>query len=182
MASAPTPVAANLQAMNAAVPVAPRIEFWRDELRRGREAQRNAFFAWPDTPKLLREHARLVDRVVRGIWRESAMPAEMALLAVGGYGRGQLFPHSDVDVLILLPEQGEAPAAAIERFFAALWDVGLELSHAVRTVTQCGSDMAGEIDAAGQLINGEPGRSDIEFGVGGPQGAGTEVVFANHER
>jgi len=147
MASAPPPTAAV-----ASPPEAARIGFWRGELKRGREEQRNAFFAAPDTPKLLREHARLVDRVVRGVWRETAMPTGVALLAIGGYGRGQLFPHSDVDVLILLPEQGEAPAAAIEQFFAALWDVGLELSHAVRTVAQCASEMAGDATIRTSLL------------------------------
>ena len=135
-----------------APPAAARVPFWRDELKRGRVALREAFFAHPDTPRLLREHARLVDRVVRGVWRESDMPAELALVAVGGYGRGQLFPHSDVDVLILLPEQRVAPAPAIERFFATLWDVGLELSHAVRTVAECGSEMAGDITIRTSLL------------------------------
>src|SRR5580765_5987698 len=107
----------------------PRLGHWRSELRDRREALREAFFAAPDTPLLLREHARLVDRVIRGIWAECAMPEGLAAIAVGGYGRGQLFPHSDVDVLILLPAAGAPPAAAIERFFAALWDIGIELSH-----------------------------------------------------
>ena len=156
MASAP-PIArlANIGTvhdMGGAPPAAARVGFWRDELKRGRVALRDAFFTHPDTPRLLREHARLVDRVVRGVWRESDMPAELALVAVGGYGRGQLFPHSDVDVLILLPEQRVAPAPAIERFFATLWDVGLELSHAVRTVAECGSEMAVDITIRTSLL------------------------------
>jgi len=152
MASAPS-LAATAADDGAGIPMAgARLGFWRDELKRGREALRQAFFAKPDTPKLLREHARLVDRVVRDVWRESSMPADLALLAVGGYGRGQLFPHSDVDVLILLPEQGQAPAAAIERYFATLWDIGVELSHAVRTVGQCGSEMAGDTTIRTSLL------------------------------
>jgi [protein-PII] uridylyltransferase len=122
-------------------PSAVRLSFWRQELKTGRNTLREAFFARPDTPKLLRSHARLVDRVVRGVWRECAMPPALALLAVGGYGRGQLFPHSDVDVLILLPATGTAPAVAIERFFASLWDIGIELGHAVRTVEECATAM-----------------------------------------
>ncbi len=152
MASAPPLAPAAVSDVAKVSQAAARIAFWRDELRRGREAIRVAFFAQPDTPKLLREHARLVDRVVRGVWREAKMPPELALLAVGGYGRGQLFPHSDVDVLILLPASGEAPAAAIERFFATLWDLGVELGHAVRTVAQCASEMAGDATIRTSLL------------------------------
>ncbi|MEO8344078.1 MAG: [protein-PII] uridylyltransferase [Betaproteobacteria bacterium] len=135
-----------------ALQIAARLSLWREELKRGREDLRASYFAHPDTPKLLREHARLVDRVVRSVWREAPMPVELALLAVGGYGRGQLFPHSDVDLLILLPENVDAPAAAIERFFAALWDVGIELGHAVRTVAQCGTEMAGDVTIRTSLL------------------------------
>jgi len=144
------PEAAN--AAPAAAHTAARIVFWRDQLKRGRGALRAAFFTRPDTPKLLREHAHLVDRVVRGVWREAGMPPELALMAVGGYGRGQLFPHSDVDVLILLPEHGIAPAAQIEQFFATLWDIGIELGHAVRTVAQCASEMAGDVTIRTSLL------------------------------
>jgi hypothetical protein len=74
MASAPS-LAATAADDGAGIPMAgARLGFWRDELKRGREALRQAFFAKPDTPKLLREHARLVDRVVREVWRESRIP------------------------------------------------------------------------------------------------------------
>src|SRR5260221_2835549 len=136
------PEAAN--AAPAAAHTAARIVFWRDQLKCGRDALRAAFFARPDTPKLLREHAHLVDRVVRGVWREAGLPPELALMAVGGYGRGQLFPHSDVDVLILLPQHGVAPPPGIERFFAPPLGIGLGLGHAVRTVAQCASGKAGD--------------------------------------
>jgi [protein-PII] uridylyltransferase len=130
----------------------PRLGFWRAELRVRREALRGAFFAAPDTPRLLREHARLVDRVIRGVWAECAMPANLAAVAVGGYGRGQLFPHSDVDVLVLLAKDEAPPAGAIERFFAALWDIGIELSHAVRTIEECEEEMAADVTVRTSLL------------------------------
>ncbi len=157
MASAPPPadVTATQASMDGGVRAAhssARLAQWRDELKRGRGALRDSFFARPDTPKLLREHARLVDRVVRSVWRESEMPDELALLAVGGYGRGQLFPHSDVDLLILLPDDTTAPAATIERYFATLWDIGIELGHAVRTVAQCQTEMAADVTIRTSLL------------------------------
>ena len=80
----------------------PRITFWRAELAQQRHVLQRAFLAGPDTGRLLREHARLVDRVLRAVWSEAAMPAVFALIAVGGFGRSQLFPYSDIDVVISL--------------------------------------------------------------------------------
>ena len=150
-------MASPLPPVQGAVPSAPReseprFAYWRTELRERRDALRDAFFAAPDTPLLLRQHARLVDRVIRGVWAECAMPEELAAIAVGGYGRGQLFPHSDVDVLVLLPAGGAPPAAAIERFFAALWDIGIELSHAVRTIDECESEMVADVTIRTSLL------------------------------
>ena len=67
------------------------------------------------------------------------MPADAALVAAGGYGRGELFPYSDVDVLVLLPEGLAADEAhpAVERFITACWDIGLEIASSVRTVDEC---------------------------------------------
>ncbi len=122
---------------------APRIDHWRERLASGRARLRREFLAAGDTPRLLRGLSGLTDEVVAGAWAEGACRRHCALVAVGGYGRGQLYPHSDVDVLILLPpETGEPATAAIEQLLAALWDIGVELSHAVRTVAECVAEMA----------------------------------------
>ena len=63
----------------------------------------------------------------------------MALVATGGYGRGELFPCSDVDVLVLLrgASRRGASASALERLIGMFWDIGLEIGHSVRTVEAC---------------------------------------------
>jgi [protein-PII] uridylyltransferase len=110
---------------------------WRARLAEGRTRLRGAFLARSDPPRLLRGLARLTDEVVVAAWKEAAIPSA-SLVAVGGYGRGQLYPHSDVDILVLLDEAADArSAAAIERLLTSLWDSGLELSHAVRTIGEC---------------------------------------------
>jgi [protein-PII] uridylyltransferase len=132
---------------------APRAAHWRAELKRERGELRDRFLAGPDTPKLLRGLARIVDRALIALWSESAMPDGSALVAVGGYGRGALFPYSDVDVLILLPGAPDAAAAAsIERFLALTWDVGLEIAHSVRTVAECESEMAQDVTVLTSLL------------------------------
>jgi [protein-PII] uridylyltransferase len=100
----------------------------------------------PTTPaaiRLVRGLAKLVDDVLQSLWQRQAMPEGAALLAVGGYGRGELFPYSDVDVLVLLPPHGsslEADAATkalLESFITACWDIGLEIGSSVRTLAEC---------------------------------------------
>ncbi|MBS0321159.1 MAG: [protein-PII] uridylyltransferase [Proteobacteria bacterium] len=137
----------------ALAPAAP-LAAWRQQLRDGRQALEAAFLAKPDTPRLLREHAKLVDRVLAAVWQASGMPEAAALVAVGGYGRARLFPHSDVDVLVLLPDGMPAtdPASAIERFLATLWDIGLEAAHATRTIAECEAEMAQDVTIRTSLL------------------------------
>jgi len=89
--------------------------------------------------RLVRALARDVDVTLLELWGEAQMPADAALVAVGGYGRGELFPYSDVDVLVLLPDGSDVDArgAAAERFIVACWDAGLEIGSSVRTVDEC---------------------------------------------
>jgi len=124
--------------MNASAP----IEFLRGGLQQSRDALRDAYLKGRKPAWLLREHARLIDRTLQDLWREFG-PAggpsnSMTLVATGGYGRGELFPYSDVDVLILL---GAEPSAGdrerIERLVGMFWDIGLEIGHSVRTVEAC---------------------------------------------
>ncbi len=95
----------------------------------------------PAALKLIRALARHVDRTLIALWQHSGMPEDAALLAVGGYGRGELFPHSDVDVLVLLPPASpvgnDALKSTIETFITACWDIGLEIGSSVRTVGEC---------------------------------------------
>ncbi len=87
---------------------------------------------------MLRRHCRLIDQQLQAVWRQLEMPADITLVAVGGYGRGQLFPYSDIDLLILLPvATSDALGAKLEQFVGVLWDIGLEIGHSVRTLAEC---------------------------------------------
>src|SRR5258706_858836 len=93
----------------ASAPDTVTVEALRDSLQRSREALRDAYLKGKTPNWLLRAHARLIDQTLQGLWRSHGPARGMALVATGGYGRGELFPFSDVDVLILL---GGEPAAA----------------------------------------------------------------------
>jgi [protein-PII] uridylyltransferase len=123
----------------------------RQQFREGKTALIDAFaLARPTVPaavRMLRAIARHVDQTLIQLWNQAQMPRGMALAAVGGYGRGELFPYSDVDVLILLPEgidpdaaEHQAIKAALEGFIAGCWDIGLEIGSSVRTVAECAQE------------------------------------------
>jgi len=83
--------------------------------------------------------AWMIEQAVLHLWqRLVGAHGGVALVAVGGFGRGELHPRSDVDLLVLVGERRDpALLSALERFFAALWDQGLAVGHAVRGVTEC---------------------------------------------
>jgi [protein-PII] uridylyltransferase len=115
----------------------------RQILAAERQALRVAYLRQPEPQVLLRRHSALVDRTIREVWRETALEGA-ALVATGGYGRGELYPGSDVDLLVLLPDAvSEAGKEKIEKLIGALWDIGLEIGHSVRTVQGC-VESAGE--------------------------------------
>jgi len=153
LAAAPWPFLATLPASLEANgdPVAA----FRNALAEG-DASLKARFA-DDEPVegLVRDRARVVDVVLRSAWRlhVGAHSSEVNLIAVGGYGRGELHPCSDIDVLILLPKSAVTEAeAGIERFLAFLWDIGLEVGHAVRTIDDCQRESAADVSVATTFI------------------------------
>lgn len=104
----------------------------------GRLQLKNQFFAGLPATRLLRAHARLVDSTLTHAWRDAGLANQAALVAVGGYGRRELFPYSDIDLLILLPEQASSTTlAGIEQLVTLFWDIGLEVGHSVRSVAEC---------------------------------------------
>jgi [protein-PII] uridylyltransferase len=102
---------------------------------------RRAFEADGDGPRTVTERAALVNEVVRALWaREIAcdrkLASGVAIAAIGGYGRGVLFPHSDVDLLVCAAK----PAAvkdAVRRLSQTLWDSGLQVALMTRTPKDC---------------------------------------------
>ncbi len=105
----------------------------------------------------LRQLAHLVDGLLIRLWQQAGFADDLALIAVGGFGRGELFPHSDVDVLVLLPD-GQAPEttpglqAQLEAFIGSCWDSGLEIGSSVRTVSECLAESERDITVQTSLL------------------------------
>src|ERR1700749_2066969 len=66
----------------------------------------------------------------------------VALLAVGGYGRKELFPQADVDLLLLTMTEAVPPREALAEFLQLLWDGGLRPSHSIHSVADCATEQA----------------------------------------
>ncbi len=125
----------------------------REQLKTGRQAIVADYETDRRPERLLRRICQNADEVLTRAWREFDMPSSAALVAVGGYGRGELFPYSDIDVLILLQQ---APDAALrdklEQLVQLLWDLGLEIGHSIRTVDECLTESAADITVQTSLL------------------------------
>jgi [protein-PII] uridylyltransferase len=148
-----------MAAAQPAVSGTPVAQF-RAQLQAARGALRDAYLRRPRARALLRGHSNLVDRTIKAVWRESRPAAGAALLATGGYGRAELFPFSDIDVLILLArEPSEDERSRLESLVGQLWDIGLEAGHSVRTVAAC-------LEAAGSDITVRTALLEARFLTG----------------
>ncbi|QAU34631.1 [protein-PII] uridylyltransferase [Janthinobacterium sp. 17J80-10] len=125
----------------------------KEKLKAERQAIVAAFDADPKPDRLLASLRRCVDGVLTEAWNSFGFPGNTALVAVGGYGRGELFPHSDVDVLVLL---GSAPDAQLqgklEELVQLFWDIGLEIGHSIRTIDECLTESAADITVQTSLL------------------------------
>jgi len=103
---------------------------------------------------LVAGRAHVVDEVILACWTHFAGPALDAadLVAVGGYGRGELHPQSDIDLLILIESASNKTDDAIGRFLTFLWDIGLEVGHSVRTLDDCEAQARGDVTVLTTLM------------------------------
>ncbi len=110
----------------------------RDALHAARLDLQRDYEAHPQPHRLLHNHAKLIDRYLQQIWLQAGMPDDAAFVAVGGYGRMELFPKSDIDLLILLPQHPDIDLQQrLQTLIGVLWDIGLEIGHSIRTVGDC---------------------------------------------
>ncbi len=116
----------------------PPLPPWKQAIAAATGHLAERFRAGDEVVDLVHARAQFVDALLARAWRlHLPADAEAALVAVGGYGRGELHPASDVDVLILTAGEPEALASHLEPLVMFLWDIGLEIGHSVRSLAQC---------------------------------------------
>jgi [protein-PII] uridylyltransferase len=118
----------------------------KGELAASQQTLRENFERDGHSLRLLRGRARAVDHALRRLWTAVGIPRSATLVAVGGYGRGELYPASDVDLLFLMPPKVSGDTEArLEQLVGLLWDIGLDIGHSVRSVSQCVDEASRDI-------------------------------------
>ncbi|MCE9685108.1 bifunctional uridylyltransferase/uridylyl-removing protein GlnD [Shewanella sp. AS16] len=115
----------------------------------------NRFKAKEQVGELVRQRCQFVDDLLKQAWQDFGLDAQaIALIAVGGYGRGELHPHSDIDLLFLVENEdlGKQAEAALGQFITFLWDASLEIGHSVRTIAETLIQGRGDITIATNLL------------------------------
>ena len=143
----------------------PQLALAREHYRAGKAALFESLGASGASTRGI--HARLqklakhTDQTLQRLGQLADMPPQAALVAAGGYGRGELFPYSDVDVVLLLADDSDVNIkvednpqlkAKIEQFISNCWDTGLEIGSSVRTVAECVDEAAKDVSVQTSLL------------------------------
>jgi [protein-PII] uridylyltransferase len=130
------------------------LEVFRDALKQGKNRLGEQFDQGVPVTALVTAHCGLVDELLRRVWQlKMPSPSQCALVAVGGYGRGELHPGSDIDIMLLLEEQHlDCIKDPVEQLIMFLWDIGLEVGHSVRTVADCVREAGQDITVITNLL------------------------------
>ena len=133
------------------------IPAYKKSIRQSRERLGQWFQEKMDIELLVHLQTWFIDEILTIAWEHLNWDngCDIALLAVGGYGRGELHPGSDIDILILLAEDDYQPHQdSIERFLTLLWDIGLKASSSVRSLTECAARARDDLTIITNLMEG----------------------------
>ncbi|MDT8384320.1 MAG: [protein-PII] uridylyltransferase [Gammaproteobacteria bacterium] len=131
------------------------LSIFRAQLESAKRTLKAQFESGTPVQELVAQRASLIDEMLVRIWsRYLGDSQDIALVAVGGYGRAELHPASDIDLLILTADSAviEHYAAKIEQFLLFLWDLGLEVGHSTRSITDCVEQATADITIATNLM------------------------------
>jgi len=144
------------------------IPVFKQALNDAQEKMNERFRNGEDIRKLIYGRAWLIDQLLLQAWNLFDWPnaKHYALIAVGGYGRGELHPRSDVDLLIMLDQiEDNAVQESISGFLTLLWDINLDIGSSVRTIDECYEEAMNDITIATNLIESRPlvGNEDLHI-------------------
>ena len=137
------------------------IPLFKQAIHDSKIALREEFESEKPVMQLIAKHSDFMDEILRLAWQRFTWnennnawrKSRIALVAVGGYGRRELLPHSDIDVMILLERQNQnIHRSNIQSFTTLLWDIGLKVGHSVRSVKDCRSQAASDVTVMTALL------------------------------
>lgn len=124
----------------------------KDTLKQNNEELQQDFIKGVEIGSLLKRRSQTIDALLRELWGSYKIPSA-TLIAVGGYGREEMHPASDVDLLLLLAEEpDEQTEEQLSGFVTTLWDMGLEIGHSVRTIGECVTEASNDLTIITNLI------------------------------
>jgi len=122
-------------------------------LKKGLLSLRERFERGDSVDKLVHMHADFIDEVLKRCWLNAiGESTDVSLIAVGGYGRAELHPASDVDVMILIGSESDELNSKLEQLIMLLWDIGLEVGHSVRSINECITEATNDITIATNIM------------------------------
>ena len=137
---------------------------FRDAIRATDTSLNNRFEQGEDIETLVHERAAFIDRILLHAWQRFSWDKNISLLAVGGYGRGELHPHSDIDLLILSKRKNHKPyKTSIEGFLTFLWDIQLHIGHSVRSLSHCVEEAKADITVATNIMESRTLAGNVEL-------------------
>ncbi len=140
------------------------LPLYKKAVKEGNDALKTAFENGADTIQLVQTRALFIDQILNHAFNFCFADCQqsLALLAVGGYGRGELHPASDIDLMLLLDEKESADTRkTIERFFMLLWDIKLEIGQSVRTIAECITEAKADITVATNIMEARLLTGDV---------------------
>jgi len=148
------------------------IPLFKHAIKDARKVLKEQFEADEPVLELIKRHSDFMDGILklawhRFIWNENAhawRKSRITLIAIGGYGRRELLPNSDIDVMILLERQNQnTHRANIQSFTTLLWDIGLDVGHSVRSLTDCRTQAASDVTVMTSMLEARQLIGDSEL-------------------
>lgn len=127
------------------------LKIGRETLKQFADYQFSQFEQGSAVAELIRERATFIDQLLKKIWQFYIPKNAATLVAVGGYGRGELHPYSDIDMLILA-ENPNPHQEAFSQFITFLWDLGFDVGHALRSIDECVKAALDDVATATNLL------------------------------
>lgn len=127
----------------------------KETLKQSNQQLQHKFENGADISELLKERSQTIDHILQDMWLQSGLQqsSQISLIAVGGYGREEMHPASDVDLLILLKEEPQTDLQELlSDYVTKLWDLGLEIGHSVRTLKECVDEAGNDLTIITNMI------------------------------